>query len=742
MNDDFEPSTVAPVKEVSAWAEYPGELFVPQYNDGDVELGSTQSMTFGESRSMQEPPPCSGYPALKTVSSGIAPNKACPNAWSDVSCTCFSDLRTRNEWSFRVRKKSNSKVPEVPVSTSSRYAVETKSISRFCVPPSVKALRILGEEASAPVQLAYNFAPQWGSYPAHEALVEQLKDVTLETVELAKIDLSKVNVSAEFFPTTVTDIKLRSCNLENLGVGFLDQRRSSLVSLDLSDNYFTVFDTEGDEPSPLSKLNLSHNKFSVVPSSLTTFSSLLELDFSHNPVSNYAVSSKLFSVLEKLQTLKFDGILPASHDCPDGKWQTAHSVSFCVYPDSADTTENTALSTSNDDSTVQYIVTACAVVLVLALGAFVAKRCRKRRRNNDDDDDFHRGNMRSDTCDFDSDSQPRDLLDGTLSFNAMNFLGLTYLFSQNSSDPSHRGPTTLNDPIIRKHRLNINALRCEEELKSGGNGVVYRGFYRQRPVAIKRLRFDYVNDEFMVTQFLDEIALMSGLRHARIVEFIGCAWDCMENLSMITELMPRGDLQEVLQRTRGKPNALTWSTHKPKIALHIAEGLSYLHNLSTKVIHRDLKSKNVLLNAKFDAKLTDFGISRKTRLDESQMTGGIGTNFWIAPEVLAGRRYDERADIYSFGIVLSEIDTDDYPYWNDRSAQQPGWTEEERRKTQERAILRMVIAGTLRPQFSPECPKRILALAQQCLDDEPRNRPSAAQIVSTLRAFARSNRAY
>ncbi|KAL3671373.1 hypothetical protein V7S43_003299 [Phytophthora oleae] len=98
--------------------------------------------------------------------------------------------------------------------------------------------------------------------------------------------------------------------------------------------------------------------------------------------------------------------------------------------------------------------------------------------------------------------------------------------------------------------------------------------------------------------------------------------------------MERGDLSTVLQNCRENGYQLTWSDHKSTIVLHIAEALAYLHSLSPKIIHRDLKSKNVLLNDEMEAKLSDFGISRERFDTEASMTAGMGTSFWIAPELL------------------------------------------------------------------------------------------------------------
>ncbi|EEY53027.1 protein kinase [Phytophthora infestans T30-4] len=115
-----------------------------------------------------------------------------------------------------------------------------------------------------------------------------------------------------------------------------------------------------------------------------------------------------------------------------------------------------------------------------------------------------------------------------------------------------------------------------------------------------------------------------------------------------------GDLRGLLTSYHNRHHPVGFDCDKVKIALHVAHALTYLHSLSPVVIHRDLKSRNILLTADLDAKLTDFGISRE-RVDQT-MTAGVGTSLWMAPEVLMGERYDDKADIFSFGVVLSELD--------------------------------------------------------------------------------------
>ncbi|KAG2791019.1 hypothetical protein Pcac1_g492 [Phytophthora cactorum] len=276
------------------------------------------------------------------------------------------------------------------------------------------------------------------------------------------------------------------------------------------------------------------------------------------------------------------------------------------------------------------------------------------------------------------------------------------------------------DPIIVTNRLDYDEVKLGRCISRGGFGLVFSGTYRGRQVAIKKIKVNRETEGSQIEQFIREITLMAVLQHPRIVEFIGVAWDALVDFSAVTELMERSDLSAILQNCRENGFQLTWNDHKATIALHIVEALAYLHSLSPKVIHRDLKSKNVLLNRKMEVKLSDFGISRERHGVDTHMAG-MGTSFWIAPEVLRGQDYDEKADVFSFGVVLSELDTDDYPYWNT--------TNPPRGKLQEGEILQLVASGQMRPSFSRSYPASILKVAIRCLHVRPEDRPSAAELV-------------
>eukprot|EP00644_Phytophthora_capsici_P009412 jgi/Phyca11/543953/estExt2_Genewise1Plus.C_PHYCAscaffold_130363 len=106
------------------------------------------------------------------------------------------------------------------------------------------------------------------------------------------------------------------------------------------------------------------------------------------------------------------------------------------------------------------------------------------------------------------------------------------------------------------------------------------------------------------------------------------------------------------------------------------------------------------------------------------MTAGVGTPYWTAPEIMEGKRYTEQADIFSFGVVLSELDTGKLPYHDALTS--------DGKKQKPFQILSDVMAGTLRPSFSENCPRRIRRLAVACYQQDPARRPTAAQVILML----------
>ncbi|KAL4124223.1 hypothetical protein PRIC2_010060 [Phytophthora ramorum] len=277
----------------------------------------------------------------------------------------------------------------------------------------------------------------------------------------------------------------------------------------------------------------------------------------------------------------------------------------------------------------------------------------------------------------------------------------------------------LGSEHLRGKRIPFESLSFERALSKGASGEVWVCAYNGQKVAVKRLLQSKEQKAENVQAFAEEIDLSASLVHPHIVEFIGVAWNSLNNLVLVLEFFPRGNLQSYLQQ---HGDLLSWARDKIHMAIGVAQALEYLHARTPPLIHRDLKSNNILLTDKLEPKLIDFGVSRGTV--DNTMTAGVGTPYWTAPEILEGKRYTEQADIYSFGVVLTELDTCKIPYSN--AATEGGG------KPKPFQILQDVMAGKLRPSFSEDCPPRIKRVGLRCLAVDPAGRPTAHELIQEL----------
>eukprot|EP00644_Phytophthora_capsici_P009403 jgi/Phyca11/107224/e_gw1.13.226.1 len=274
-------------------------------------------------------------------------------------------------------------------------------------------------------------------------------------------------------------------------------------------------------------------------------------------------------------------------------------------------------------------------------------------------------------------------------------------------------------------RMPYDNITYQKILAKGSSGEVWACEHNGQQVAVKRLLQTKEQKAENVQAFAEEISLTASLDHPHIVGFIGVAWNTLNNLIMVLEYVPMGSLQSYLDQNA---DLLSWARDKIHMAVGIAQALEYLHGTPS-LIHRDLKSNNILLSHMLEPKLIDFGVSRGTV--ENTMTAGVGTPYWTAPEILEGKRYTQQADIYSFGIVLSELDTGKIPY-HDALTENGG-------KTKPVQILQDVVSGTLRPKFSTDCPPRILRIGSACLAQDPSSRPTAQQLLQELEGKENKN---
>jgi len=305
--------------------------------------------------------------------------------------------------------------------------------------------------------------------------------------------------------------------------------------------------------------------------------------------------------------------------------------------------------------------------------------------------------------------------------------------------------SSLHSPIPFSE-LKLNCL-----IGGGGFGQVWSASWRGTPVAVKLLSASSQAENVqkaILQEFVAEINMLSGMRHPNVCLYIGA---CLEpsNRAIVTELAGNGSLWDALRLPLKTPFA-TFEGHHPiwphglydngeqvdprsliapptgtwawalvkKVAEGAARGMNYLHCGNPAVLHRDLKSANILLDDSYNPKVCDFGLSR-IKAHENSMTANCGTVQWMAPEILANEAYAEPADVYSYGIILWELLTRQCPYEGMNSIQ----------------AAMAVLNQNLRPEIPNWCPTAFADLVRQCIEKEPLNRPTFTAILSRLNSM-------
>ncbi|XP_060174004.1 uncharacterized protein LOC132604492 [Lycium barbarum] len=202
-----------------------------------------------------------------------------------------------------------------------------------------------------------------------------------------------------------------------------------------------------------------------------------------------------------------------------------------------------------------------------------------------------------------------------------------------------------------------------ENIGEGSCGTVYHGMWYGSDVAVKVFSKQEYSDE-VIYSFKQEVSLMKRLRHPNILLFMGVITS-PQRLCIVTEFLPRGSLFMLLRRNSSK---LEW-IRRIRMALDIARGMNYLHLFSPPIVHRDLKSSNLLVDKNWTVKVGDFGLSRLKHETYLVTKTGKGTPQWMAPEVFRGEPSNEKSDIYSFGVILWELATEKIPWENLNSMQ-------------------------------------------------------------------------
>ncbi|KAH6808915.1 Protein kinase superfamily protein [Perilla frutescens var. frutescens] len=272
----------------------------------------------------------------------------------------------------------------------------------------------------------------------------------------------------------------------------------------------------------------------------------------------------------------------------------------------------------------------------------------------------------------------------------------------------------------------------------GTYGTVYRGTYNSRDVAVKLL--DWGEDGMATAaetaalrvSFKQEVSVWHKLDHNNVTRFVGASMGTSQlkipskNPSdgytslpsraccVLVDFVSGGTLKNYLYKNRKKKLAFKVVV---QLALDLARGLSYLH--SKKIVHRDVKAENMLLDPQRTLKIADFGVARVEAQNPKDMTGETGTLGYMAPEVLDGKPYNRKCDVYSFGVCLWETYCCDLPYSDLSFAE----------------VSHAVVRQNLRPEIPRCCPSSLANIMKRCWDANPEKRPEMDEVVRLLEAI-------
>lgn len=288
--------------------------------------------------------------------------------------------------------------------------------------------------------------------------------------------------------------------------------------------------------------------------------------------------------------------------------------------------------------------------------------------------------------------------------------------------------------------IDFSDIELLRTIGEGSYGLVWLGRYLQTSVAVKVLTHDTKGtvgwnpnqppSDGALMALQKEASIMASLRHPNCVQYLGC---CIDPPALVMEYCSRRSVDKILHEASNDPRAarsLDW-VHLLGIAADAAKGMLYLHTRSPPIIHRDLKSPNLLVDALWHVKISDFNLSRAMEQESFSTSLAITNPRWLAPEILRGEHGGRAADVYSFGVVLWELMSWKLP-----------WGEEVNPFSIINGVLngkQLVIPGPgelqggLLPMYD-----RYVALIRDCWSMDVADRPTMAHVASELRSMLSS----
>lgn len=283
-------------------------------------------------------------------------------------------------------------------------------------------------------------------------------------------------------------------------------------------------------------------------------------------------------------------------------------------------------------------------------------------------------------------------------------------------------PEEVNDESVVKeniffgYTIPFSDIQIQGIIGKGTFGQVYQATIQGYSVAVKELFLpeSQTEQDEVLHDFEKEVKIISMLRHPNIIQFYGCVFE-NPHFCLVTELC-KGSVFGLLLMVGMKKVNITWRICMD-IAIAVAKAILYLHTFTPQILHRDLKSENLLLTDQFICKLTDFGLSRILNHSNATLQMTLcGTPSWVAPEIFRGEAYSSAVDVYAFGIVLWELFCFQKPYENKDPVNLPY----------------LVALEHLRPPILPHLPESLVHLMTDCWSPNIITRPHFDVIVNKL----------
>ncbi|PHT42416.1 hypothetical protein CQW23_16441 [Capsicum baccatum] len=277
---------------------------------------------------------------------------------------------------------------------------------------------------------------------------------------------------------------------------------------------------------------------------------------------------------------------------------------------------------------------------------------------------------------------------------------------------------------LEKATDNFNEIRI---LGKGGLGTVYKGMLSDGSiVAVKKSN---VMDENQIEQFINEILILSQINHRHIVKVLGCCLETQVPL-LVYEYISSGTLSSHIHGNL--TIILSWD-HRLRIAAEIAGALSYMHSCaSTPILHRDIKSSNILLDDNFRTVVSDFGLSRLLSVDKTHLTTLVGGTFgYIDPEYFRSGQLTDKCDVYAFGVVLAELLTSQKVVTSNKP-EDPGLVIRFTSSLKENRIIEIVDPEIVKEVEDEHMILAVAKLAKRCLNFNARKRPSMKEVAAEL----------